>query len=81
MSEASQNGRLSIDDLTGPEMRDLFRELDEAHKAASAAFAADDMEAWVEHAARGAELFEKFARLNGWRDQPQDAPAEAHDGH
>jgi hypothetical protein len=68
---APQSGhhRLTVDDLTGPEMRDLFRELDEAYRAASAAMAADDMQAWVEHAARGAELFEHFARLNGWREE------------
>ena len=64
----SSDERVSLDDLTGPTMRDLFRELDEAHRAASDAFAANDMQAWVEHAGRGAELFEKFARLNGWRD-------------
>jgi hypothetical protein len=61
-------GRLSVDDLTGPGMRDLFRELDESYRAASAAFAANDMQAWVEHAGRGSELFEKFAQLNGWRN-------------
>jgi hypothetical protein len=60
---------LTVDDLAGLAMKDLFREMDDAYQAASAAFAADDMDAWVEHAGRGAELFEKFARLNGWRDE------------
>jgi hypothetical protein len=61
---------VSIDDLTGPELRDLFRDIDDAYQAASAAFAANDMDEWVEHAARGAALYERAARLNGWRDQP-----------
>lgn len=59
---------VSLDDLTGRSLRDLFAELDEAYKAASAALADNDMAAWVEHAGRGAELFEEAARLNGWRE-------------
>jgi hypothetical protein len=60
---------VNVDDLTGPELRDLFRNIDDAYKAASAALAANDMQAWVEHAGRGAELFERAARLNGWREE------------
>jgi hypothetical protein len=61
---------VNIDDLAHRELCDLFTEIDTEHKAASAALAANDMQAWVEHAGRGAELFEKVAHLNGWRETP-----------
>lgn len=63
---------VTVDDLTGPDLRDLFRDIDDAYRAASAALAANDMQAWVEHAGRGAALFEKAARLNGWREETPD---------
>ena len=66
MAEESES--VSIDDLSRGGLVELFRHIDEEYQAASEAMARGDMEAWVEHAGRGAELFEEAARLNGWRD-------------
>jgi hypothetical protein len=60
--------KVSIDDLVGAGVRGLFEDIDREYRAAVEAMARGDMEAWVKHAARGAELFEKAAWLNGWRD-------------
>lgn len=65
---ADQSESVSIDDLTGTSPADLFKGIDREYRAAVEAMANGDMEAWVEHAGRGAELFEEAARLNGWRD-------------
>lgn len=66
MVEKSES--VSIDDLSRGGPAQLFRHIDEEYRAASDAMARGDMAAWVEHAGRGADLFEKAARLNGWRD-------------
>lgn len=46
--------------------RPLFEELDREFKAASAAMAADDMDAWATHAGRGAELYKQIAQALSW---------------
>jgi hypothetical protein len=50
------------------EFRPLWAELDENQKGCATALAADDWQAWAEHAGRGAEIFEELARLSGWRN-------------
>lgn len=58
--------------MTAPDLiatlRPLWDELDRVQRLASEALAADDMQAWADHAARGAEIYERLAVLNGWRD-------------
>ena len=66
MSESPEP--VSIDDLTGGDPAALFEHIDQEYQAASEAMARGDMAAWVEHAGRGAVLFEEAARMNGWRD-------------
>lgn len=63
-----KNEPVSLDELQGTGPVDLFKHIDKQYRAASAAMADGDMAAWIEHAGRGAELFEEAARLNGWRD-------------
>ena len=63
-----QREPVSIDDLTGNGPAGLFDHIDREYRAASEAMARGDMAAWVEHAGRGAVLFEEAARMNGWRD-------------
>ncbi len=53
--------------MLDPELRALFNDLHETTQAAVAALVVDDGEAWLETAARGAELHEEIARRNGWR--------------
>lgn len=53
--------------------RPLWDELDKVQKAASAALAADDWQAWAEAAGRGAEIHEELARIQGWREESGDA--------
>lgn len=48
-------------------LRPLFDELHETTQAASAAKVEGDMQAWLEHAARGAELHEEIAVRLGWK--------------
>lgn len=55
------------------DLRALFEDLDTAQRSASEAMESGDMQGWVEHAGRGAELFEVLAQRFGWRD---DAPME-----
>lgn len=52
-----------------PRHHELFAELDACSKGASEALADDDWDTWSMHAARGAEILEELAVLNGWRDQ------------
>lgn len=52
------------------DLRPLFDELDRERAAVSAALADDDMDTWLEHATRSAELHEEIARRMGWRQQP-----------
>lgn len=68
MSSPEPDGSVGIDDLTGRGFKDMFDEIDREYRAASEALAREDWPAWIEHAGRGAELFEKIAHLNGWRD-------------
>jgi hypothetical protein len=51
-------------------LRPLWDELDEVQAAASAALEADDMQAWLDQAGRGAELQEEIAEELGWRGEP-----------
>lgn len=64
----AEQQKVSIDDMLSEGMRGLFKDIDREYRAASEAMANNDMDAWVQHAGRGAELFERIARLNGWRD-------------
>lgn len=48
-------------------LRPLFDELDGETKAAFAAMQANDMDAWAQHAGRGAQIHEELARRFGWR--------------
>jgi hypothetical protein len=50
------------------ELRPLFDNLDREQTAARTALDANDMQAWAEHAARGAEIHEEIARRAGWRE-------------
>ncbi len=50
-----------------PRARELFEQLDQVVLDARAALAAGDMQAWADHAARGALLHEELAVVFGWR--------------
>ncbi|GGK61757.1 hypothetical protein Sme01_03620 [Sphaerisporangium melleum] len=67
--------------MLDPELRALFDELHETTQAAVAALAADDGEAWLAAATRGAEIHEVLAQRNGWRAAPTPPPAPSVPDH
>lgn len=60
------------DDLDLAALRPLFDDLHGAAEAAITAMREGDMQAWLDHAARGAELHEEIAVRLGWRETPRD---------
>lgn len=57
-------------------LRPLFEELDAENRAARTAAEADDMQGWLGHATRAAELHEQLAVRFGWRDEPPEIIAD-----
>lgn len=57
------------DDVDFTALRPLFDDLDKAAEAARAAMEDGDMQSWLNHAARGAELHEEIAVRLGWREK------------
>lgn len=58
--------------MIDPGLRALFDDLDASVQGARAALEASDMQAWAEHAGRGAEIHEALAHRFGWREQTGD---------